>query len=414
MIIFRLAFRSLYNRKITVMLTVFIIAISVILLLGVERIKTQTKENFTNTLSGTDLIVGARSGEINLLLYSVFHIGNVTHNINFESADAINKHPSVAWSIPISLGDSHRGFRVIGTTNNYFEYYQFNNKKSLQFAAGKPFNALFDTVIGAEVAQKLKYKLGDNIIIAHGLSDKAFTRHDKLPFEITGILSPTGTPVDNGIYVSLSAIEAIHLDFGQSKQARFESIDPQLLAPKQITAIFLGLKSKIRIFSMQRSVNQYVEEPLTAIIPNMALHEMWKMMATAEQALFVVSGVVVIAGLIGMLTSLLTSLNERRREMAILRGIGARPIHIFSLFISEACFITLFGVFSGLCFLYLITVFGAPYILNQYGFLFFVDFINIKEIYLLMIILFGGFLAGAMPAFMAYKKSLSDGMTIRV
>jgi putative ABC transport system permease protein len=414
MLIFRLTVQSLKNRKTTAFLTLIMIAISVILLLGVERIKNQTKDNFSNSISGTDLIVGARSGQVNLLLYSVFHIGNATNNIDWQSVKEINQHRAVAWSIPISLGDSHRGFRVIGTNLDYFKHYKYGQKKSLVFKQGKPFSQLFDVVIGAEVAKKLNYDLQDKIIIAHGLSDKKFTRHANHPFTITGILAPTGTPVDKGIYVSLSAIEAIH---GGAKSAVDNSTlkkDPNLSEPQQITALFLGLKSRIQVFSLQRAINQYKKEPLMAIIPSIALHELWQMMTLAEQALFIVSSAVVLAALLGMLTHLLTSLNERRREMAILRAVGAKPLHIFALFMLEALFLTSVGILIGLCALFLLTQIAAPYILNQYGFLFSPVFITTKEMHLLAFIALAAFIIGVLPAFKAYRQSLSDGMTIRI
>ncbi len=414
MLIFRLAVQSLKNRKTTAFLTLIMIAISVILLLGVERIKTQTKDNFSNSVSGTDLIVGARSGQVNLLLYSVFHTGNATNNIDWQSVKDINQQPSVAWSIPISLGDSHKGYRVIGTSLDYFKHYKYGQKQSLAFKQGAPFDALFDVVMGSEVAKKLNYDLKDKIIIAHGLSDKKFTRHDNHPFTITGILAPTGTPVDKGIYVSLAAIEAIHQGFNSPLRNKASTDDSDLLEPAQITALFVGLKSRIQVFSLQRAINQYKQEPLMAIIPSMALHELWQMMTLAEQALFIVSSAVVLAALLGMLTHLLTSLNERRREMAILRAVGARPLHIFALFMLEALFLTSMGIAIGLCALFLLTHLLAPYILNHYGFLFSPVFITSKEIYLLALISLAGFIVGALPAFKAYKQSLSDGMTIRV
>lgn len=414
MLIFRLAVQSLKNRKTTAFLTLIMIALSVILLLGVERIKNQTKDNFSNSISGTDLIVGARSGQVNLLLYSVFHIGNATNNIDWQSVKEINQNRAVAWSIPISLGDSHRGFRVIGTNLDYFKHYKYGQKQALVFKQGAPFDKLFDAVIGSEVAKKLNYEITDKIIIAHGLSDKKFTRHDKHPFTITGILAPTGTPVDKGIYVSLPAIEAIHLGLKSASINQLEKNDANLLEAKQITALFLGLKSRIQVFSLQRAINQYKQEPLMAIIPSMALHELWQMMTLAEQALFIVSSAVVLASLLGMLTHLLTSLNERRREMAILRAVGARPLHIFALFMLEALFLTSMGILIGLCTLFLLTQLAAPYILNQYGFLFSPVFITAKEMHLLAFIALAGFIIGAIPAFKAYKQSLSDGMTIRI
>ncbi|OCH16809.1 peptide ABC transporter permease [Aliivibrio sp. 1S165] len=414
----QLAWKSLKNRKTTVLLTVLTIAISVMLLMGVERIRTQAKTSFANTISNTDLIVGARSGQVNLLLYSVFRIGNATNNIDWKSYQEISNQRSVKWSIPISLGDSHKGFRVMGTNQDYFRFYQYGKKQPLAFKEGKPFSHLFDVVLGSDVAKKLNYQLGDNLIIAHGISDKSFTRHDNLPFIVTGILEPTGTPVDKTLHVSLGAIEAIHVGWesgahlGNSPDAH--TLEQHQFKPKEITAFMLGLNSKIQTFGLQRYINNYTKEPLSAILPGIALHELWGMMSVAEQALLAVSIFVVVAGLMGMLTSLLTSLQERRREMAILRSMGAQPKHIFTLLISEAMVITIFGIIVGLIGLYLSLAILQPIIQQYYGIAIELTLPTVYELKLLAIVLFSGFMIGIIPAIQAYKNSLNDGMTIRL
>lgn len=413
-----LAWKSVLNRKTTAILSILTVAISVILLMGVERIRTQAKSSFANTISGTDLIVGARSGSVNLLLYSVFRIGNATANIDWKSYQEISQDSSVDWAIPISLGDSHQGFRVMGTNQSYFEHFKYGQKQPLTFQQGRPFNGLFETVIGADVAKELNYKIGSEIIIAHGISDVSFSRHDKLPFTVVGIFNPTGTPVDKTVHVSLQAIEAIHDGWESGANLGGEK-SPEYLAqkefkPEQITAIMLGLKSKIRTFALQRKINTYKKEPLSAILPGIALHELWGMMSVAEQALMAVSGFVVVAGLLGMLSSLLTSLQERRREMAILRAMGARPKHIFMLLVSEASALTFIGILFGVLLLYLLLMIIQPVIQQWYGINIVLSPLSYYEWGLLAIVQLAGTIIGFIPALSAYRQSLADGMTIRI
>ncbi|GLT16250.1 peptide ABC transporter permease [Vibrio zhanjiangensis] len=416
--IFMLAWKSVLNRRVTAILTIMTVAISVILLLGVERVRTQAKNSFANTISGTDLIVGGRSGQVNLLLYSVFRIGNATNNIDWKSFEEFSHHRAVKWAIPISLGDSHKGFRVMGTNHDYFQHYRYGKKHPLTISKGKEFNGLFETVIGSEVARDLGYKIGTEIIIAHGVSDVGFSRHDNLPFKVVGILDPTGTPVDKTVHVSLEAIEAIHVGWesgahlGNTPSA--DQLESQIFKPKQITAMLLGLNSKIQAFSLQRQINTYPKEPLSAILPGIALHELWGMMSVAEQALMVISVFVVIAGLLGMLSSLLTSLQERRREMAILRAMGARPRHILSLLVLEASCLTLFGLVAGVVVLYGLLASAAPLIQQNYGINIELVALSHYEWKLLAAVQLAGTSIGFIPAFHAYKQSLSDGMTIRV
>lgn len=414
----KLAWKSLINRKATAILTIMTVAISVVLLLGVERIRTQAKDSFANTISGTDLIIGGRSGQVNLLLYSVFRIGNATNNIDWKSYQEFANHRAVDWAIPISLGDSHKGFRVMGTNHSYFEHYKFGSKQSLTFSEGQEFNGLFETVLGSDVAKQLGYHVGSEIIIAHGISDVGFSRHDNLPFKVVGILAPTGTPVDKTVHVSLEAIEAIHVGWESGARLgptpKAQDLKNRDFQPKQITAMLVGLKSRIQTFALQRQINTYPKEPLSAIMPGVALHELWGMMSVAEQALMAVSGFVVIAGLLGMLSSLLTSLQERRREMAILRAMGARPRHVFSLLISEASLLTAAGIVTGVAGLYAILAIVQPIIQQHYGIHLTLSLLSPYEWMLLGFVQCAGIVIGFIPAFRAYRQSLSDGMTIRI
>ena len=354
MYLLRLALASLANRRFTAFLTAFAIALSVCLLLAVERVRTEARASFASIISGTDLIVGARSGSVNLLLYSVFRIGNATNNIRWDSFEHFANNPKVKWAIPMSLGDSHRGYRVMGTSEAYFEHYQYGHRQNLQLASGRAFQTdPFEVVLGAEVAEALHYKLGDKLVLAHGVAAVSLVKHDDKPFTVVGILKRTGTPVDRTLHISLGGMEAIHIDWhnGVPAQGAARVTADQArnmdLTPQAITAFMLGLNSKISTFALQREINEFRGEPMMAILPGVALQELWSLMSTAEKALFVVSLFVVLTGLIGMLTAILTSLNERRREMAILRSVGARPWHIATLLVFEALALALAGVVAG-------------------------------------------------------------------
>lgn len=419
MAIFRLALKSVLNRRLTALLTVSSIALSVTLLLGVERVRHEARSSFANTISGTDLVVGARSGAIQLLLYSVFRIGNATNNISWQSYREIADHPRIKWTIPLSLGDSHRGFRVLGTNQDYFKHYRFARGRTLEFAEGKPFTELYDAVLGAEVAHVLDYQLGQEIIVAHGAGDVSFALHEDKPFEVAGILKPTGTPVDRTVHVSLEALEAIHVGWaggmpipGLAMPAeRVAQLD---LTPKAVTAFLVGLHSKVSTFRVQRFINEFREEPLLAILPGVALQELWDLVGVAEQALLAVSGFVVLVGLTGMVTVLLTSLNERRREMAILRAVGARPGHVFGLIMGEALFMTLCGILVGLGLLYGLLLALQPLVEAQFGLFIALGAPSSYELILLGIVLMVGFLISAVPSYRAYRYSLADGMTVRL
>ena len=415
----RLAWKSLWSRRTTAILTVFSLAMGVGLILGVEKLRHEARASFANTLSGTDLVVGARSGPIALLLYSVFRIGNATNNISWDAYQRLNNHPDVAWTIALSLGDSHRGYRVIGTDQSYFEHFRYGARQPLAFSSGKPFDDLYDAVVGAEVAAKLGYELGDEIVIGHGLGEIAINKHDDQPFRVAGILDPTGTPVDRGVHVSLAAIEAIHIGWKDGQRPRGPGISAKRLrqlqlTPKAVTAVLVGLKSRFAVFTLQREINNDRREPLLAILPGVTLQELWDLMGNAELALAAISILVAVAAILGMLVMLLAGLAERRREVAILRAVGARPWHIFSLITLEAVVLTVLGLIVGLALLYGGLMLARPIISDIYGIQIGLAGLSPRDLGYLAAFLAVGTLAGVLPSYGAYRRSLADGLIIRL
>lgn len=414
-----LAHKSLVNRLSTTLLTILSIALSVTLLLGIERIRNGTRQSFESTVSGVDLIAGARSGPVNLLLYSVFRIGDATNNIDYPSYKQISEKDQVKWTIPISLGDSHKGYRVVGTNDNYFKYYRYAGTKTLDFAEGKPFSQLFDVVIGSEVAERLGYKLGDKVALSHGTAEVSFQNHDDKPFSVTGILEPTGTPVDHSLHVSLEAITALHIDWKNGAPPRKgEEIAPKVLenmdlAPSDITAFFIKLNSRIEVFDLQRYINTYAREPLMAILPGVTLRDLWKTIGVAEKSLLVVSLLVFVVSAIGMMIALLATLKERRREMAILRSVGAKKGFVFSMLIMESLILTVSGIIVGVILLYSTLLAFQPILEDRLGLTvgLFAPSTN-DAIYLGTILVFS-LVASVIPAWRAYRNSLSDGLTVK-
>jgi putative ABC transport system permease protein len=419
MILLKLALYSLWNRRASLLLTLLSIAISIMLLLGVDYIRKEAKSSFLSTISGTDMVVGARSGPVQLLLYSVFRIGDATNNISWQSYQEIISNPLVDWSIPISLGDSHKGFRVLGTNQDYFRYYRYGDKQLLAFAEGKPFAGVFDAVLGAEVARKLGYQVGDKIILAHGTGSASFAEHADKPFTVTGILKPTGTPIDRTVHVSLEGIEAIHIDWvnGAPIPGFHISEDQALkkdLHPKLITAFLVGLKNRAAAFRVQRTINEYPREPLLATLPGVALADLWQAIGMFETVLRIITGFVVVAGLLGMLTVLLSTLNERRREMAILRAVGAHPRQIFLLFVMEALVLVVLGCLTGMVLLYAALFTARPWVVVEYGFYLHTWIPDASNLLLLAVVAGLALLFSLIPGAIAYRRSLQDGLTVRV
>lgn len=414
-----LAARSAWNRRLTLGMTLIAVALSVTLLLAVERVRLEARNSFGQSVSGTDLIVGARSSPVQLMLYAVFRIGEATNNIRWQSYRAITENPAVAWSIPLSLGDSHHGFPVLGTTAAYFEHFRYADSQALTLAAGKPFAELFDAVLGAEVAQRLGYRLGDAIVLNHGMGDVSLTEHADKPFKVVGILARTGTPVDRTVHVSLEAMEAIHLDWQGGAPLPGLSIPAEYvskfnLTPKEITAVLVGLKSRAAVFKVQRQINNDATEPLLAVLPGVALDQLWQVVGFAERILLAVSAMVVAVGLAGLVAVVLASLGERRRELAILRSVGARPGEVFLLLSAEGLFITVLGALLGVALLALLTALLAPLAQAHFGLAFRARWVSADELRLLGAVVAVGLFASLAPGYRAYRLSLADGLTPRL
>jgi putative ABC transport system permease protein len=186
------------------------------------------------------------------------------------------------------------------------------------------------------------------------------------------------------------------------------------LQPKTITAFMIGLNNRIDTFRLQRKITEYDEEPLLAIIPGATLADLWQTISVFEQVLLVISGFVLIAGLMGMLTTLLSTLNERRREMAVLRAIGAHPYHIILLFMLETFFIVLAGCLAGVSVLYLLLFLTRPFLIQVYGINIAITAPDIQQWILFAVVLFLGILVSLVPGVIAYRRSLQDGLAIKV
>lgn len=415
-----LAARSLVNRRGTVALVVLATALSVTLFVGVEKIRAGARESFENTISGTDLVVGARSGAVNLLLYAIFHIGDATADVSMESYRTVAGRPEVEWTVPIALGDSHHGFRVVGTTADFFERYRYGDGQPLRFIAGEPFSDVFDAAIGADVARELGYGLDAPLVVAHGMGEVSFAQHAARPFRVSGVLARTGTPVDRSIYVSLEGVEAMHVGWETgARAAGADALTPDQvraldLRPERITAFIVGLKSRSGALRLQRDINTFGGEALLAVIPGVALAELWQVVGVAERAFASISAFVVLVGLAGVLAVILTGLNERRREMAILRAIGARPWHIFALLVTEAALLGFAGAVTGVAGFYGGFAFAAPWIEERYGLALAGAAPSVFDLGTVGGVTLAAAALGSVPAWRAFRNSLADGLTIRV
>lgn len=405
-----LAVKSLASRRKSVLLTFMSLVISISVLISVEHIRSQAKDSFNRTIAGVDLIVGAPSGQLNLLLYSVFRMGSATSNIDYESYQKLKNNDQVEWAIPMSLGDSHRGFRVLGTDENYFKHYKYGNKQALALSQGEAFSSLFEVVIGADVAQRLKYKVGDSVVIAHGIGSTSFSKHDNTPFKISGVLAPTGTPVDKTLHVSLNAIEAIHLPLSK-QNLLLKNPAAVTLKPASVTAVMLGLKSKFMTFKIQRDINNDQNDRLSAILPGVALTELWQILSTVENILTGISILVLISSLFGLSTMLLMTMQQRSNEIAVLRVLGAGPMTLFALVLIESLVVILLANLTALTLLSGALVYLSDWLAVNYGLFLSGGLLNWQILELVLMITVAAVITAFIPAIEAYKQALHTSLS---
>lgn len=442
----KVALRSLLTRKLALSLVVLAIALSLSALLITRTLSDGLRSGFSSSVSGTDLIVAARSHPLQVVLYSVFRLGSPTQALSAQRWDSIRTRADVAWSFPLVLGDSHRGYAVIGTTDEYFAHFRYGRQQSLQAEAGAElaFRHPLQVIIGAEVARTLGYQRGDHLIISHGSHQHSFHHHDELSFAIAAVLQPTGTPVDRSIHVHLNTLEALHSPellnlVAGSEPTHAEHSDTehghkhehdhrhghhplhipaaeapalpdlsfdQLPSATAVSAVFVGLKSRALAFRAQAQLNAADAEPLTAVMPGVALSEFWQLMKQAESLLQLLSGVMLVTALLGSVAMLQLSLVVRQPEIGLLRLIGARPRHILALLQLEVLLMMaaswLLALLLGSAFMALLQHWlGAHYGVAVSGLL------SLTELPLYMLLSVAlALVAGLIPALSAYRMSL--------
>ncbi|MDQ8159809.1 MAG: ABC transporter permease [Gemmatimonadota bacterium] len=528
LMILRLALTSLRSRLLTTSLTVASIALSVTLLVGIENVRAGVRDSFAGTIRGVDLIVGARGGTLQVLLSAVFGIGSPSGSVKLSTMERWQAHPAVKWVVPYSLGDSHRGFRVVGTTPEFYERYRFRKDGRIVFVSGRAAVADTEVVIGSDAAEKLGYTIGSPVVVVHGLRDIGTSSHEAHPFHVVGILGRTFTPIDRSVYVTLGGIEAMHepeaaggiagssmasaevaggrvsggrgqggtaqpqaarnsdkaaaIIAANKKRAAAMAPPPgtpmvmpgaepppgtpmvmpgaspppgtplvmpgaepppsalpevkaaaveqkaatkQLVAEPaagepahdhgddQITAFFVGTKNRFEALMLQREMNTDLEEPLTAVIPGVALGELWQNIGSAEVGLRVIAIFAVAIGLTGMLVALYSSLEARRREMAILRAVGAGPRMIISLLVLESGLLALLGCLIGVATVYLGLFLAQGPIEQRFGLHLALHPLRSTEWTYLAVVMGAGLVIGFVPAWKAYRTSLVDGLSPR-
>jgi len=420
-----LASKSAWSRRGSLLLLLLSVITSTGLLLGIDLARQSAKASFSNAVAGTDLIVGAQTSPVSLLLYSVFRIGQATRNMPYSEFERLQTDARVKSALPIALGDSYRGYAVVGTQTKYFEEFMYGARQNLElaegrafqdYAVGMPATVLFEAVLGAEVAKRLKHAVGDQIALSHGMQiQQNEPSHADKPFTVVGVLKPTGTPVDQSVHISLAGMEAIHVDWAAGVPVPGADIPAELvtkfnLQPKSLTAVLIGLNNRAGVFRVQRELENRPDAALSAILPGVALSSLWQTVGVVERVLLFVAALVALVSALGLTSVMLVTLGQRRRELAVLRSTGAGPRTVFGLLCLESALIMWVGVALGILVLGIASAALGPWVQAQFG----LQLVPIHELgsgltAVLVFAVFGSAL-GLVPAFQAYRNQLQDGL----
>jgi len=412
-----LLLKSMRSRIIPTSLVTISLMASMVLLLSIERVQQATEEGFNQSISGVDAIIGPRSSSLELVLYTVFHIGRPTNNITTKTINDMKQRSDISWLVPIALGDSHRGFRVVATKPNYFDYIKYANNQSLAFSKGRGFADLSEAVLGSDVATTLNYSLGSQIQITHGSIESTGNKHDDFSFKVTGILNKTGTPIDQAIFLDLQGYELLHLGWKSGKKVfslediALSSLPADALNPKTVTAAFVGLKSKLTLFNFSKNIREYPKEAISAVIPGIALSELWSIVGLVDKGFQLLSWIIIAISLIAMVTLIIASLDNRRQEMTIYRANGASPKFLAAMVIYESLVIGLVAIIGAVVLVTIVTYFATEQLNLTLGISPSFKWISLNEIKIFSIILFAGVLSSLIPAAMVFRKNLHQTLS---
>jgi len=396
----RLATASLLARRRTTGLMLLALTLSCALLFGVEKLRSELRTSAYAAVGAVDLIVGARTAPEQLLLATVFHYGALSTPLPRSTEARLAAHPAVRFALPLSLGDSVAGLPVVGTVPAYFAHLGTPPEGALAFQAGAPFTSDEEVVLGAEAARRLGKDLGDALTLSHGLGAQSFLEHGDHPLQVVGILAPTGTPLDQRVLVSLEALHAAH-----------DGVASGAPEEENISALLLGLAPRAAALGLAAQLNRSEDPPLTAALPALTLAGLLRWLGTGEAVLRVLSIFVMVVALAGMLAMMLASLEQRRREMAVLRALGAGFGTLLALLLAEALILTFLAIGLGLGLVHGGLALAAPTLQSATG-------LALQDLgptpgegLLALGALALATPAGLLPAWLAARRALMDGLS---
>ena len=419
MSILHLSWKNILNKPLNLVLNLVLFALGVGLISLLLLVNVQLEDKFEKNFAGIDLVIGAKGSPLQLILSSLYHLDAPTGNMPVSESKAFlnPKHPIFKSAIPLSLGDSHRGYRIVGTNTGFIDLYE------AKFADGKLFEENMEVVVGATVAKNLNIKLGDEFKSSHGLiEDENLVHEDAAPFKVVGILEKTGSVIDQLIVTKTQSIWAVHDEHSHEAEESAEhdeaghehehdeaehSEDLPLTSyeDKSITSLLVKFKGRnIQALNMARNINENTN--FQAATPAIEINRLYTLLGVGEEALKAMALLIIFVSGLSIFISLFSSLRERKYELAVMRTLGARPGFLFQLIIFEGIIIAVLGCFCGIALSHGSMVLLADFLEKSYRYDFSAAIFLKEEIYIFGGSLVIGIIAAIIPAFQASKTDI--------
>ncbi|HEX2544351.1 MAG TPA: ABC transporter permease [Ramlibacter sp.] len=333
-----LAFRYLWARPLATVLNLVLLTLGLASITFVLQVGEQVQRSFQRDLAGIDLVVGAKGSPMQLILSGVFHIDVPPGNVKLADVQALGKHPMVAQVIPLSLGDSYRGFRIVGTTPEYVQHYR------LRLQEGRAWADEMETLAGAQVARTLGLKVGDRFAGGHGLGGSGQT-HGETPYLVTGVLAPCGCVADRLLLTSTESVWHVHgqhAPAGKEKEEDHADHDED----REITMALVRYRTPLAAVSLPRLVN--TQTAMQAAAPAVEVTRLLRMLGVGAEVLQAVAAVLLLTAGLSVFIALWSAVRERRADLAMLRMLGASPAKVAALLLAEALWLAVIASVLGL------------------------------------------------------------------
>jgi putative ABC transport system permease protein len=415
-----LSWKNLINKPLSMLLSLILFALGVGLISMLLLLNKQIQEKFDKNLADIDLVIGAKGSPLQLILCSMYHIDSPTGNISIKEAKPFlnPKHPLIKMAVPLSLGDSHKRHRIVGTLHSFLELY------NAEIGQGALWEKDFDVTIGASVANDLNLKVGDKFHSSHGfVLDDNLVHDDGNMFNVVGILKPTGSVADQLILTNTQSIWKTHdhgnpadEDHDQESHEHAKDNQSQESKPlieevdKEITSLLIQFKNRnYQTLNMARSINENTD--MQAANPPIEINRLHAMVGVGEEALRSLALIIVFVSGLSIFISLFDSLRDRRYELALMRVMGASRSKLFTIIILEGVLLAAIGFAIGIFLSHVGMEVLANFMKSSYRYSFSGMVFLKEEIYLLLGALSIGILAAILPAIQASRTDISKTLT---